>query len=343
MRIQAIVVRIIRQFFRDKRTLALMIFAPMFVLFLMDLVFNGESYEPQIALDSNVPQQLADALKEADAHVTTMTKAEAMTELDEQQIDAFIEMDKAALRITLEGSDPSVSKTVLVTVQKAAQTLMPKAIQTLAIDTVYMYGSEHMALFDNFGPVLIGFFIFFFVFLIAGVSFLRERTSGTLERLLATPLKRWEIVIGYVVGFGIFTTIQASLISWFAINVLNMMMEGSFGYVLLITFLLAMTALTLGTLLSAFANNELQMIQFIPLVVVPQVFFSGLFNLDTMEPWLRSISTVMPLYYGADALREIMIRGKGWEAISFDVYVLISFSLLFIIFNVFALKKYRKL
>ncbi|MGJ7034195.1 ABC transporter permease [Anoxybacillus eryuanensis] len=343
MRIQAIVVRIIRQFFRDKRTLALMIVAPMFVLFLMDFVFNGETYEPHMAIDSNVPQQLIDALKEADAHVATMTKTNALTALDEQQIDAFIEMDKASLRMTLEGSDPSVSKQVLMTVQKAAQTLMPPMKQTLAIDTVYMYGSEHMSLFDNFGSVLIGFFIFFFVFLIAGVSFLRERTSGTLERLLATPLKRWEIVIGYVIGFGIFTTIQASLISWFAIHVLNMMMEGSFGYVLLITFLLAMTALTLGTLLSAFANNELQMIQFIPLVVVPQVFFSGLFNLDTMEPWLRSIGVAMPLYYGADALREIMIRGKGWEAISFDVYVLVGFSLLFMVLNVLALKKYRKL
>lgn len=200
-----------------------------------------------------------------------------------------------------------------------------------------------MALFDNFGPVLIGFFVFFFVFLIAGVSFLRERTSGTLERLLATPLRRFEIVAGYIIGFGLFTTLQASLIAWFAVDILDMMMEGSFLYVLLITFLLAMTALTLGTLLSAFANNELQMMQFIPLVVVPQIFFSGLFNLDTMAEWLRSLSVVMPLTYGADALREIMIRGTGWNEIAKDVYVLLGFAVLFMILNVVALKKYRKL
>lgn len=200
-----------------------------------------------------------------------------------------------------------------------------------------------MELFDNFGPVLIGFFVFFFVFLIAGVSFLRERTGGTLERLLATPLRRFEIVAGYIIGFGLFTTLQASLIAWFAVDILDMMMEGSFLYVLLITFLLAMTALTLGTLLSAFANNELQMMQFIPLVVVPQIFFSGLFNLDTMAEWLRSLSVVMPLTYGADALREIMIRGNGWNEIAKDVYVLLGFAVLFMILNVVALKKYRKL
>jgi ABC-2 type transport system permease protein len=342
MRVRAIVLRIIRQFFRDKRTLGLMIFAPMFVMFLMNLVFNGEEYKPTIAIDKDVPDMIVEKLEKNDVDIKEMTKETANDQLDEQQIDAFIEMDGGTPKITLEGSDPSVNKAVLVSVQKAFQALAPQT-QSLNVKTVYLHGSEDMALFDNFGPVLIGFFVFFFVFLIAGVSFLRERTGGTLERLLATPLKRWEIVIGYVIGFGIFTTFQASLISWFAIDILDMMMEGSFLYVLLITFLLAMTALTLGILLSAFANNELQMIQFIPLVVVPQIFFSGLFNLETMAEWLRSLSVVMPLTYGADALREIMIRGNGWEQIALDVYVLLGFSLLFMVLNVIALKKYRRL
>ena len=342
MRVRAIVIRIIRQFFRDKRTLGLMIFAPMFVLFLMNLVFNGEEYKPAIGVAKNVPETLVEKLSRADADIKVLAKEKAYNELEEQEIDAFIELEGHSPRITLEGSDPSVNKGVLITVQRALQELNPHA-PAMKLETEYLHGSEDMELFDNFGPVLIGFFIFFFVFLIAGVSFLRERTGGTLERLLATPLKRWEIVVGYVIGFGIFTTFQASLISWFAIEVLDMIMEGSFFYVLLITFLLSMTALTLGILLSAFANNELQMIQFIPLVIVPQIFFSGLFNLDTMTEWLRSLSMVMPLTYGADALREIMIRGNGWEKIAADVYVLLGFSLLFMVLNVIALKKYRRL
>jgi ABC-2 type transport system permease protein len=342
MRVRAIVVRIIRQFFRDKRTLGLMIFAPMFVLFLMNLVFNGEEYKPTIGVAEDVPEFIVEQLEKNDAEIKKVKKETANNQLEKQEIDAFIEMDGKLPKITLEGSDPSVNKAVLVSVQKAFQALVPQT-QSMELKTIYLHGSEDMALFDNFGPVLIGFFVFFFVFLIAGVSFLRERTGGTLERLLATPLKRWEIVLGYVIGFGIFTTFQASLISWFAIDVLDMIMEGSFLYVLFITFLLAMTALTLGTLLSAFANNELQMFQFIPLVIVPQIFFSGLFNLDTMAEWLRSLSVVMPLTYGADALREIMIRGNGWEEIALDVYALLGFSLLFMILNVIALKKYRRL
>lgn len=344
MRVQAIVVRIIRQFFRDKRTLALMIVAPMFVLLLMDLVFNGEEYKPTIAVGENVPDRIVEILEKYDAEVKVETKSTAHKKLENQEIDAYFEMDEGSTEIILEGSDPTVNKAVLLVVQKAFQDLVPVAqSKPQKITTHYLHGSEDMALFDYFGPVLIGFFIFFFVFIIAGVSFIRERTSGTLERLLATPLRRWEIVVGYIVGFGIFTTFQASLISWFAIDVLDMMMEGSFFYVLLITFLLAMSALTLGMLLSAFANTELQMMQFIPLVVIPQVFFSGIFNLETMAEWLRSLSVIMPLTYGADALREIMVRGNGFEAIALDVYVLIGFSALFMVLNVIALKIYRRL
>ena len=103
-------------------------------------------------------------------------------------------------------------------------------------------------------------------------------------------------------------------------------MDGSISLVLIMNLLLSLTALTLGTLLSSFASNEFQIIQFIPLVVVPQVFFSGLFNLEAMTPWLQKLSHIMPLYYGADAMRGIMIRGEGWSDIQTDIYVLIGFS-----------------
>jgi ABC-2 type transport system permease protein len=200
-----------------------------------------------------------------------------------------------------------------------------------------------MTAFDSFGPVLIGFFAFFFVFLISGVSFLRERTTGTLERLLATPLRRWEVVAGYVLGFGIFTMLQTVLIVWFGINVLGLMMTGSFWLVLLVTLLLALTALSLGTLLSAFAASEFQMFQFIPIVVVPQVFFSGLFNLDAMAPWLRAFGRLFPLTYGAEAMRDVMLRGQGWSAVAPDMGVLLLFTLAFLSLNVLALRKHRKI
>ena len=342
MRVWALIIRIIRQFLRDKRTLGLMLIAPILILWLMSLVFDGEEYKPTIGM-IEVPSQITNKFEEYDADVVEYTKEAAISAIEQQEIDAYIEMKEMAPAITLEGSDPTANKTVLMIVQKVLQDIQSLNEQTSKPTITYLHGSEEMGLFDNIGPFLIGYFVFFFVFLLSGVSFLRERTGGTLERLLATPLRRWEVVVGYVGGFGLFTVVQAGLITWFSINILDIMMVGSIWFVLLITLLLAMSALTLGTLLSAYANNELQMIQFIPLVIVPQVFFSGLFNMDTMAPWLRSLSIIMPLTYGGEAMKEVMIRGNGWSYIATDVYVLLGFSLLFMSLNIIALKKHRKL
>ncbi|PYI54459.1 ABC transporter permease [Paenibacillus flagellatus] len=341
MRIRALIIRILRQFWHDKRTLALMIVAPMLVLLLMSLVFNGEPYRPEIAV-VQAPDSFVRKLEQSDAIVRRYSAEEAERALADARIDAIVSIEGGAPSVRLEGSDPSANKAVLLLLQHAVRALNPAAASAEPA-VAYLHGSASMAAFDHFGPVLIGFFVFFFVFLLSGVSFLRERTGGTLERLLASPLRRWEIVVGYVTGFGLFTTIQSALIAWFAIDVLDMRMAGSFVYVLLVTLLLAVTALTFGTFLSAFANNEFQMIQFIPLVIVPQVFFSGLFNMDTMAEWLRWIGRLMPLSYGADALRDIMIRGKGWADIATDVYVLLGFSAVVLVLNVFALKKHRRI
>jgi ABC-2 type transport system permease protein len=342
MKIRALVIRILRQFWHDKRTLALMFAAPLLILTLVSYVFNGDTYQPKLGI-VDLPQPLVSQLTAQSAQLTEYNKAEAEKALDDTKIDAMLWMEGQTPHVQLEGSDPTKSKAVLMLMQKAAKALSPVAAGVPAPVVTYLHGSETMASFDNFGPVLVGFFAFFFVFIIAGISFLRERTGGTLERLLVTPLKRWEIVVGYVIGFGFFTMLQAALIAWFSTDILGLLMVGSYWLLLLITLLLTMTALTLGILLSAFADNEFQMIQFIPIVIVPQVFFSGLFDLDTMAPWLRWLSTIMPLRYGADALRNIMIRGKGWGDVAVDVYVLLGFSLVFMLLNVLALRKHRRI
>jgi ABC-2 type transport system permease protein len=340
MKINALIIRIIRQFKHDKRSLALMFIAPIFILTLMSLVFNGSVYYPKLGV-VDVPALLEAALTEQGATVITYMSTDAEQALIEGKIDAIIRFNGLSPAVKLEGSDPSVSRSVMLIMQEAVQQLSPAS--GIKPDIEYLHGSADMSAFDNFGPVLVGFFSFFFVFLLSGIAFLRERTGGTLERLLATPLKRGEIVIGYIIGFGIFAMLQSVLIAWYAIEILDMLMSGSFWLVLLVTLAVVLTALTLGTFLSAFASNEFQMIQFIPLIVVPQVFFSGLFNMETMVDWLRWLSYIMPLSYAADAMRDVMIRGEGWSAIANDIYVLLAFSLIFALANILALRKHRKI
>ncbi len=341
MRIRALVFRIWRQFLHDKRTLALMLLAPLFVMTLISLVFNGSTYKPKIGL-IHVPVALSQQLaKESVTLSSYASSASALSALKNQSIDAYVDFHHGQLAIKLEGSNPSTSQAVLMNLQKLTQPAITR--QALSQPTVsYLYGSASMTSFDNFGPVLIGFFAFFFVFLVAGISFLNERTTGTLDRLLATPIKRYEVVLGYVLGYGAFTIVQAFLIAWFSVDILGMMMTGSLFTLLIVTLLLSMSALTFGIFISSFANSEFQIMQFIPIVVVPQIFFSGLFNIATMAPWLRWLSYLMPLYYGAEAMRNVMIRGKGIDVIGLDLLFLLALSLVFIVLNVFTLRKYRK-
>ncbi|MUT66134.1 ABC transporter permease [Paenibacillus sp. NEAU-GSW1] len=343
MRIRALALRIIRQFIRDKRTLALLFVAPLLVLSLMKLVFDGQTVQPDIGI-IGAPSVIADQLSKQVSNVFEYEEtAAAEKDLQEGKLDALLFWKDGIPALKLEGSDPAASRAVMLLIQNTLQSAGSSGQLSDSLTVDYLYGGPEMASFDSTGPVLIGFFSFFFVFLLAGVSFLRERTSGTLERLLATPIRRSEIVIGYLAGFGLFTLVQATLIAWFSVEVLGLYMAGNLVYMLIINLLLSLTALTLGTLLSSFAGTEFQIIQFIPIVIVPQAFFSGLFNLDAMNPILQKLSYAMPLYYGADAMRGIMIRGESLADFQLDVYVLAGFSLLFALLNVFALKKQRKL
>lgn len=339
MRIRAIIKRIVQQFLRDKRSIALMMIAPLFVMTLLWLVLDMDNYEPTIAVTADVPTQMQDTLQEQGASIKEMSPQQAEQALQDKDIDAYIQWEKNKVEVTMEGSDPNATSAVQQILNKASKQLKPNSLN---LQINFLHGSTDLDLFDNIGPVLIGFFVFFFVFLIGGVTFLRERTQGTLERLLATPLRRFEIVVGYLCGFGIFIIIQSVIIVAFSVYVLDIYMEGAFFAVLIITLLLALTALSLGTLLSAFAKNEFQMIQFIPIVIIPQVFFSGLFYIEPGS-WMDVLGKIMPLTYGADALREIMIRGQGLSSIPVDIAVILGFSVVFIILNIVALKKHRKL
>ena len=210
-----------------------------------------------------------------------------------------------------------------------------------SMKTNYVYGSSETELFDIFSPILVGFFVFFFVFLISGIGLLNERTTGTLERLLATPIKRGET--GYLIGYGLVALIQTIIIVLFVINVLDMVLVGSIWTVILINGIVALVALSLGILLSSFASSEFQMIQFIPLIIVPQIFFSGIFSIEGMADWLQVFANFMPLYYAAAALKGVMYEGLTLSEISNNLYILLAFAAVFIVLNLFALKKYRKL
>ncbi|MEH7082730.1 ABC transporter permease [Neobacillus drentensis] len=351
MRVFALVKRIFRQMFRDKRTLALLFVAPLLILTLMYFLFNGSSVEPKLGV-TGVDDNLVSVLKKADIQVKQYENVNSETVVDED-LDGLLEQKNGRIKLTLQNNDPSKAKGLQMKVSQAvAAQSQAKLIQQnpaaaglaqQSIDIDYVYGDADTVFFDVLSPILVGFFVFFFVFIISGIGLLRERTTGTLERLMSTPIRRWEIVTAYLIGYGIFAVIQTMIVVFYSINVLDIVLVGSIGNVLLINLILALVALSLGILLSTFAASEFQMIQFIPIAVIPQIFFAGIFPLEGMADWLQAVAKIIPMYYAGDALKGVMYKGLGFSEISGDLLSLLIFAAIFIVLNIFSLKKYRKL
>ncbi|MBC2077963.1 ABC transporter permease [Listeria booriae] len=317
-----------------------------------DAVSNVKNTIKSDDLDAFIKQDGADVqltFENSDPGISKQIQMKLQAALMAEQKDAMKQLGESMQETAAKVQQSLAAVAKQYAAQTGQQLDIPKVNlqipdqQQLAISTDYIYGDADTTFFDTIGPIFIGFFVFFFVFLIAGISFLRERTTGTLERLMATPIKRWELEMGYLLGFGIFALAQSIIVALYSIHVLDMVQMGSIWYVLLITLMLAMVALTLGILLSTFANNEFQIVQFIPIVIVPQVLFCGIFPLEGMADWLQWIAHIMPLYYGADALTSIMVKGEGFAGFATDFYILVGFALVFMILNIFALKKYRKI
>jgi ABC-2 type transport system permease protein len=256
------------------------------------------------------------------------------------------------LKVVTEGTDPAVDGAAVGALQqlvlRAASSLAAAGAPALSISHETIYLSPDADTLDVMAPVFLGYFAYFFVFILTGISFLRERVGGTLERLLATPVTRGEIVFGYGLGFGLLATAQVVLLTAFVLGHVAIPAIGPIGewgiglgvasagsplLVLVVVLLLALGAVNLGIFLSTFARTELQVIQFIPIVIVPQGLLSGIFwPVDRLPDVLAAVARVLPVTYAVDGLRDVILRGAdlGSEALRLDVAVLAIVAILFL-------------
>jgi len=269
--------------------------------------------------------------------------------------------NRPTLTVISEGTDPAAESGRFGTLQSAltdiASQLAPPGVTPPIIPKVErrtVYLSPDASQVDVLAPIFLGFFGYFFVFLLTGISFLRERIGGTLERLLATPVTRFEIVTGYSLGFGTFATIQVVVLTLFILNSIQVPSFGPIGdystpafsiglgvdsagsplLAFAIALLLSLGAVNLGIFLSTFARTELQVIQFIPLVIVPQALLSGiLWPIERLPDVLQAIAHVLPLTYAVEGLREVMLKGSDLTSsvVQTDLAVLIGIALLFVV------------
>ncbi|MFB6634944.1 ABC transporter permease [Streptomyces sp. NPDC056362] len=161
--------------------------------------------------------------------------------------------------------------------------------------------------FDSIGASLLGIFPLITMFLVTSIATLRERTSGTLERLLALPLGRAELITGYALAFGLVAVLQSVLATALAVWFLGLDVLGSPWLLLLVALLDALLGTALGLFVSAFAASEFQAVQFMPAVIFPQLLLCGLFTpRDRMAPALEALSDVLPMSYAVDGMNQVL-------------------------------------
>ncbi|MBS2939679.1 ABC transporter permease [Nocardioides sp. J2M5] len=175
-------------------------------------------------------------------------------------------------------------------------------------------------LFDRFGPGLLAMFPFIVMFLVTSVTTLRERSSGTLERLLTMPMAKLDFLLGYALAFGLLAALQSALAVAVSVGLLGLEVQGSVWLLGVVAVADAVLGTALGLLVSAFATTEFQAVQFMPAFVLPQVLLCGLFvPRDAMPGMLETISDVLPMSYAVDAMQELTgaaDTGAIWRSVA---------------------------
>ena len=183
--------------------------------------------------------------------------------------------------------------------------------------------------FDNIGASLLGIFPLITMFLVTSIATLRERTSGTLERLLAMPLGKGDLIAGYAIAFGTIAIIQSALATGLAVWFLGLDVIGSPWLLLLVALLDALLGTALGLFVSAFASSEFQAVQFMPAVIFPQLLLCGLFTpRSNMHPALEAISNVLPMSYAVDGMNEVLKHTDMTATFVRDVLIVAGSALL---------------
>ena len=157
------------------------------------------------------------------------------------------------------------------------------------------------------------------------------------------PIKRSQIVFGYVLGYGSISIIQTLLIVFYSIHILNVISIGSLPLIIFINILTALIALSFGILLSSFAKSEFQVIQFVPILIIPQIYFSYILPSENMSQGLQTFAHFLPLYCSSTALQDVMLTGVGINSIYQNILILIAFMIVLVITTILMLKRYRKI
>lgn len=372
----AVTKRVFRDIKNDKRTIALILIAPIFAMFVFGLAFSGNvedvntiivNHDSGLVLPSgqniSISNDIISNLNTSVMNITYMTDdATAAKEVQDGKSYAVIifpenftqEIIQSQTGTSSGNSNSSTEITIkddesIVNIKTAITGTVADAVTTtmennginppvkLSTDPIYGQNAQFI---DFVVPGVMGFIVYLLTTLLTLLAFVGERTSGTLERLLSSPIKESEMVGGYAIAFGIIGTVQAAFLLLVAIAVFRITVIGDVFLAFLVVALLAVVSQALGILLSNLAKTEGQAVQFVPFIILPVFLLSGVFwPIQAIPIWLRPLSYLVPPTYAVDACRAVLLKGWGLNQIWPDILALILFAVLFLILATLSLKR----
>ena len=225
-------------------------------------------------------------------------------------------------RVTL-----AVASRVLTQLRRDHRTLAMLLVLPCLLISLLWWMFEGTSVFDLVGPALLAMFPFIVMFLVTSVTTLRERSSGTLERLLSMPMGKLDFLLGYALAFGLVAAVQSALAVGISVGLLGLDVVGPVWLLTLVAVADAVLGTALGLLVSAFAQTEFQAVQFMPLLVIPQILLCGLFiPREQLPAALEAVSNVLPLSYAVDAMQQLTRTAETSEVWQ-DLAVVAGFAL----------------
>ncbi|MGA1847818.1 MAG: ABC transporter permease [Thermoplasmatota archaeon] len=362
----------------DRRSLGLILFAPIMAMFIFGIAFSGEVEDVKVVvLDQDLGYTIPrmnitvimskEVLRHVDTNKVSITYVDDYDDgVEKVRSGEYYSLIRFPVNFTASMLAPLIGSgempangsleirsdqsnvNVASEVQRAFTEALLAAIEEngyaspIDIDASSPIYGEGARFIDMFVPGIMGFVVFLLTTLLTLITFVGERTNGTLDRLLASSLTEGEIIFGYAVAFSIIGMVQVSILLSLAILVFDIIVVGNPLIAFLISSLLAVVSVSLGILLSSLAQRESQAIQFFPFLVMPAFLLSGVFwPLEAIPGWLRPVSYFIPVTYAVEGLRSVLLRGWGVLDIWTDLAALAVFAVVFLIGAVLTLK-FRK-
>jgi ABC-2 type transport system permease protein len=348
----------------DRRTMALITIAPLLAMSVFGVAFSGDVTDVNVVvvnLDGGaVSQAIIGNLDEKTLSIRSMDSEEdAVREVEEGKVWAAVIFPEGfsagvmakrqdpssggdtVITVRADKSNVNVATAVFRAVSDAISTTMSQAGVELPISVddapVYGKGAEFI---DFFVPGIMAFAVFLLTTLLTLLSFVGERTNGTLARLRASPIRESEIVVGYAMAFGLVGMFQASLLLIVATLGFKVAIAGNPFLAYVIVALLAVVSVCLGILLSSAAKREAQAVQFIPVIVLPTFLLAGIFwPVEAIPSVLRPLSLLIPPTYAVEAMRSVILRGWGLGHIWPQLIILVAFAAVFLVASVRSLHR----